>query len=428
MIAVSHYLLSLLLMIVFALLPSKALPGIAVCPKYPGTHIFFQHKDSPCPSCNRAIIPLPQTEHYRGWNQSALRVFKKLAGKNTNHIFSPHSIFETVTLLGAGAAGRTQELTLGVMGAKAETFEQFTQIAQSGLAEHGGITSKANAMIVSNARTLRPHYRQFLRQYDKSVQILEGVNFSDSHVVSEVVELVNNMVCTTTNNMIQQCLGSDDLKESTVLAAVNTSYFEGEWEDYFSNKMGHFTPFSEPPINIRMIEATSNRMYYSACQGWEAVLIPYRRGADMVIMIPPQGTRPSDITEDVFENLQRGLKKAIVHLVMPEYMIDMQYALEEHLDREAFDMFSADADFSEMVENAGVSVSTMKHAAMIRTNEYGTKVASSTLSFMAESEYTVPIQQVAADHPFLFFISDKTPKHTVRFMGQVWNPQEESAQ
>lgn len=91
------------------------------------------------------------------------------------------------------------------------------------------------------------------------------------------------------------------------------------------------------------------------------------------------------------------------------------------------DAFSDAADFSEMVEVAGVQVNQVLHECRIKLDEEGTVAAAATVvqvmetSAMPETEKTVDFH---LDKPFAFVIMDE-PTGAVLFAGKVENPLEQ---
>lgn len=421
MTAIRYYPLLFFVAAALALLSRESVSGVVACPHHLHPYYFFQHEDSECPSCGRAVIP--QLQHYAKWNESSLALLKKLAAKPQNHIFSPQSFFEIVTLLGAGAEGKTQEQTLGIAGATAGTFQEFSQIAKSGSVAGGGFVSRANALVVSNKKQLQPDFKMFLNQYDEKIVIKEEVDFSSQQALSEVSRLVNNMACDVTQGMITECFDpSNGVDESTLLAIANASYFKGTWLNDFKVTKEEFRPLDAQPASVKMIESVNNDLSYARHLDWVAVSIPYKENAQMVIIIPPEGVPPASISPDTFHTLTSQLKKQFVNLKIPEYLIEMEYALEDYFGDDELGVFAPNAAFGGMVKNPPFSIDTIRHKAKIEVDQVGSRAASFTLAIGRESHPVELPPEVIADHPFLFFISDKTKECPARFMGQVWNP------
>ena len=412
--------------------PMVAVSGIGSCDRCQPTYYFFDHgdksEDAKCPQCCCVSAPKPNPLHHKLWNGAALSLFHKLSATPKNHVFSPHSLFETFTLLAAGAAGKTQSLTLDLMGATPETYNQFTQIVQSGSASNGGTLSRYNALVASKEIRLNPDYKGFLHQLDGAIDIREGIDFTNKDQAKCETQSINDKVAKATHGLITRCLEPNELTPSTLVAMVNACYFKGSWSVKFKETKDLFYTFDQQrrvEIEVDMIQAKvkakERSMLYSEHRRWEAVAIPYQEGAEMVIMLPPEGTEPTQISLDIFHALLEELSPEDFELTMPTYLFEIQYALEEHLETQDHDMFSHLADFSPMAEGGRLFVSKIKHSAKIETDKEGTRVAAATVVRKTKGKSFCD-RRVKINRPFLFLIRDKKEQHTIRFMGQVWNP------
>lgn len=406
--------------------PEKAVSGLVFCDNHNIPLVFPQLEDGwKCPECHKDAIPIPQDDHYAKWNDSSWRVLRNAAKhKKGNHVLATQSLFQTTTLLGAGARGRTQGSILGVMGATQKTFREFSRIVRSGSREYGGIISQANVVVVSNKNELRQEYLQFLRQHDGNIQIETGVNLSNPQVASEVGERVNNEVCKVTNGMIEKCLDpGKDLNAATVMLIANASHFQGTWAIDFEEFNGQFkVPGRQRPTTVEMIAAESRDIQYALYEGWQAVSIPYQEKAEMVVILPPEGIEPDAIDDTTYHALLNKLQQQYIYLKMPKYLLEMEYSMEDIFNREEQDMFSEDADFGDMVQTLPLFVSSMKHKVKIRTDKKGTQAAGGAFAIMSEGERVTAAQEVDVNRPFWFGIRDSGSQGAFRFVGQIFNP------
>jgi len=85
--------------------------------------------------------------------------------------------------------------------------------------------------------------------------------------------------------------------------------------------------------------------------------------------------------------------------------------------------FSNFADFSGMTDANDLKIDEVIHKAFIEVNETGTEAAAATAVIMilksALNEQTI---RFIANHPFIYFITDKTTGSII-FMGRLVNPE-----
>merc|ERR1711972_1158306 len=87
-------------------------------------------------------------------------------------------------------------------------------------------------------------------------------------------------------------------------------------------------------------------------------------------------------------------------------------------------MFSGGlADFSGIDGSKDLYVSEVVQKAFIEVNEEGSEAAAATGAVMIMSSMPAPPERFVADHPFLFFIRDKTTGMLL-FQGRVKKPKE----
>lgn len=84
------------------------------------------------------------------------------------------------------------------------------------------------------------------------------------------------------------------------------------------------------------------------------------------------------------------------------------------------DLFSSNADLSEIVEEGGVYVSDIIHQAVVEVDEEGTEAAAATAVFVTKSMAVMVDRDepklFRADHPFTFYIKHN-PSGMILFLG-----------
>ncbi len=112
------------------------------------------------------------------------------------------------------------------------------------------------------------------------------------------------------------------------------------------------------------------------------------------------------------------IRSSGIHLSMPKWAARTHVQMNNTL--QALGMptaFSADADFSGMIDGGGLQLATVEHEAMIEVDEQGTRAAAATGGEMAMSHGPT----IEINRPFLYVIRDQGAG-TILFIGRVADP------
>ncbi len=407
--------------------------AIHTCTKHAQPVPYFALLDEPCPECDkpthRDALKISTSVH--DWNKNALQIFSKLRKESReNQLVSSHSINEMLTMLAAGSAGKTLTSTTQIMGTTPEKLRDFTELLKTedspyAPPEKDDVFTRYNVVMVAKRHQLTKRYSHYLQHhFDKQVDIRPGVRFTDQTVIHELADSVNNKACDVTGGLIQTCLDPDELQKiDPALVLANATYFEGKWEVEFARHEGLFQKDDDTWSTASMVEASSLKISHVQSEGWVAVTIPYHGRFEMTLILPPKDKSPGELTYEQLSTLRMALKHSrpkIVTIEMPEYMFNVSYKLHDvFATPEPGNMFNDGADFSEMVENPTIHVSSMTHLAAIITDKEGTKAAALSDTVLTDGASSSEV--ITFSRPFLFMINDKEHK-TVRFIGQLYDP------
>ncbi len=416
------------------LLAGNAEAVLKSCHRHPHPIPYFMHQHDICPACS--IKPDKQVLDIQSqkWNKAALQMFSKLTGNSPkNHIISPHSINEILTMLAVGADGKTLETTTKIMGTtpgELPFLSELLHVEEDDVPlqmDEVDAFSRYNAILVSGQYKLSDSYTSYLRHhFDEQADIHADQDFSDRLAVSELAKSVNNKVCEVTRNKIRDCVDADNIVEQKpALYLANATYFAGKWDVEFERSKGTFLPLSGPEMQVSMISSDSfKKVKLGEYDGWQIASIPYKGRFEMVVFLPPGGVAPGTLTHEQFVALSSDLhydEEDVITVKMPEYMFEMTYDLTHVLaTSEPGDMFSANASFGEMLKSQGhqFRVSSISHKAIISTDKDGTIVAAETRCCATDGGDKC----ILLDHPFMFMINDKKHK-AIRFIGQIHKPE-----
>jgi serpin B len=132
----------------------------------------------------------------------------------------------------------------------------------------------------------------------------------------------------------------------------------------------------------------------------------------------------SSLTSESFDEWDKALRQDDVLVYLPKFSLTAQFGLNKTLAElgmpHAFD--EGLADFSGMDGNEhNLFISAVIHKAFVDVNEKGTEAAAATAVIMQARAMPKPSPEFRADHPFLFFIKDKSTQ-SILFMGRFSEP------
>ncbi|KAM7290142.1 intracellular coagulation inhibitor 3-like [Ixodes scapularis] len=374
-----------------------------------------------------------QTKLARASSEFGLSLFKELCSTRKpqeNVFFSPSSIFAALTMVYAGAKGRSAaelETVLGLRRAKITTRDAVLGVFRTYLndLQSPNVTvNNANAALVDKRlRILESYKRDLAKTFGAEVR---SVDFENN--LKKVVSEINQWVKTKTKGKISDIVSEDSLREA-VMVLMNAIYFKGSWKNAFDTKQTANFPFYNEGIKTVQVKTMTcrSRMKYRALPELksQAVQLPYSGDQySMVILLPnnrtglPQLIRALSVR--TLLTLQKKLYQYEVKLRLPKFELRTSYKLGDPLQKLGLtSIFSGKADLSGISSDVKLKVSDVVHKAMVGVSEEGTVAAAATkFQLAALSGRRYPIPEFYVDHPFLFFICD-TVKQRILFIGAV---------
>ncbi len=179
---------------------------------------------------------------------------------------------------------------------------------------------------------------------------------------------------------------------------------------------------------------------YPGPEGFAMLELPYKGGDLSMVLIAPNrpgglGAIESKLTTDNVAGWLGKLQNRDVHVLLPKFKLETNYALHETL--QAMGMVRAfqdprlpnGADFSGMTEtrdpNEQLYIAMVLHKAFVEVNEKGTEAAAATAVMMMPGSampVTMPFTPTfAADRPFVLAIRE-AKTGSILFLGRVNNP------
>ncbi|EAY80432.1 hypothetical protein OsI_35613 [Oryza sativa Indica Group] len=157
----------------------------------------------------------------------------------SNLVFSPLSIYSALSVVAAGARGRTQSELLKALGAgsREELAENvaktMARALPDGTPQRGGPrVAHACAIWHERARTVKPAFRDAAAASFKAVT--RAVDFLRNP--EEACKEINRWVSTATENLIDSIVSPDSVDKNTRLVVTSAVYFKGRWARPFDKE------------------------------------------------------------------------------------------------------------------------------------------------------------------------------------------------
>jgi serpin B len=349
-------------------------------------------------------------------------------GAGQNVIVSPYGVSAVLTMLDAGAAGRTATqietaLSLPASGtAVAPTFAALACDDETDGASNDNQLTIADAVWAQKGLPLQPAFVSTLAQgYAAPLQQADFANDAAGATSS-----INQWVSTETSGAIPTLFEPGDLDASTRVVLVNTVYFKGAWATAFDPSATGPAPFTLEDGTAVQVPTMSGLVTVAQtdADGFSVIEIPYKGGAMAMDILVPAGklaALEASLTPAALAAALGSLGDGFdVQLSMPKFSFRTHLALNPVLQGLGVtDLFDpTQADLSGIDGARDLSVSLVVQEAMIEVDEQGTVAAAATGGGTVVS---VGPGFLTVDHPFLFLLRD-TKTGSVLFMGHVEDP------
>jgi serine protease inhibitor len=364
----------------------------------------------------------PSAQLARADTQFALDLYADLKARPGNLFFSPYSILTCLALCYSGASGNTHKQMAEVLhlppnqqtlNAAVGPLQQALDRAQ---VQDGVRLRIANALWAQDGHPFLPAFLALARtQYQAN---LNQADFKTSP--ASAIHAINRWISERTEGKIPAMLGPGSLNEATRLVIANAIYFKAAWMRPFPKTETKSQPFfvsGGRQAQVQMMHHMDT-IPYTENRQFQAVELPYTGDAlAMLILLPKRGQSleelESDLTPAFLANCLKAMNTRKVNLFLPRFKLDMALELAPELAKMGMpDAFSRKADFSGIDGARNLFVSAVSHKARVEVGEEGTEAAAATtahFSMLAVPAHRPPPPPVfRADHPFLFFIREKS--------------------
>jgi serpin B len=367
-------------------------------------------------------------------NEFAFSLYRKNGDEEKNIIFSPYSICTALAVTYAGARANTAKEMAQVLWFPEDQasfhpgYKAFTDSILLTGKENGTELKIANALWVQDDYKLRQDFIDLAESCYKAKA--ENVNFKIPSELEKTRQKINTWVEEMTNNRIQDLLQQGVLKEITRLVITNAIWFNGNWVKPFDTNSTYPSIFkinSAKSVSTDFMHQKTDAGFYEDDE-IKALEILYKGEKKSMLIILPKETDGwrligRILSPDRMKIISREMKVQEVEIAIPKFSFESQFNLKETLMQMGMkEPFSNDADFSGMTDENDLKIDDVIHKAFIEVNETGTEAAAATAVIMIlKSALGEQPVRFIADHPFIYFIMDKTTGGII-FMGRLVNP------
>jgi len=361
-----------------------------------------------------------------GANDFAFRLGAALVKNsgNDNFVCSPYSVWLPLAALVNATNAQNKAALFTALGASGITEADINRASSRMLYDLTNFGAKdyrgyynplkiANAIFVGKNVTLKKDFAQTFMDYYRGSSI--NVDFSSR----DAVDAVNRWASENTNGLIKNVIQEFD--QLTVAAIANAIYFSDKWSREFDRGQTKEDVFHVPGLDTTasfMKREGDGQIYYEDSRV-QAMPLSFEHSGGLYIILPKTGGAAqllSSMTNDYFNEIQRGSVRATGKLLLPRFSIestidDLAEALVA-LGVPLFDEVSAPLTGGLIEEPLQVFLSDAIQKAVIKVDEKGTTAAAVTVMQVGATsagppEPTRPFEMIC-NKPFVFILYANT--------------------
>lgn len=332
-------------------------------------------------------------------------------------VTSPASLQVALSMAAEGAEGRTLAELEEVLGAQGPERTDAVNALTTALADLDGdpsvvqeeelpetpVVHRADRLVLDEGLSVRQSFVDALaRSYD-ALAVTTDLGADEGKAVLDawVDEHTGGLV--PESAIVPQTDLRLVLQDAILLAA--------RWEEPFPAALTAphtFTLPSGDEVEVEMMDPGRERpTAYAEVDGWQAVRLPYTGGRLAAeVVLPPQGTAPTDLTPEllgeILGELRTGEQRLVV-LRMPVADVESELDLTPWLRERA--PSSLEGGFGGMSEQ-DLFISQAVQQAVLAVDEEGTVAAAVTEIGFDESAAAEPPVELTVDRPYLVRIAD----------------------
>lgn len=362
--------------------------------------------------------------------QFALDIFRELE-KGENVLISPLSIIYALGATTNGASGETLTQMENVLNTDIESLNKYLYTYMSNLPQNEKYNvDLANSIWINKSKdiTVKDEFVATNLAYYNSEVFLEEFNLN-------TVKNVNSWVKDKTNDMIDEVISEEDMKDDTLMYLVNALSFDAEWEEIYeetSIRTRDFTNYDKTVSETEMMSSTEyGYLELENATGFKKYYVDEKYA--FVALLPNEDIDINDFVDsldgiELVEILEKESREEVLTRI-PKFSFEYGNTLKDILEsigmQNAFD--EQVADFSNMAIldesiNKRIWISEVIHKTKIELDEKGTKAGAATVVVMSGEDSMAPLEEyiepkkVYLDRPFFYMIVDEE-NNVPLFMG-----------
>lgn len=415
------FVLCIVIMLTFVACSSND-KGTAVKPPIYPKGISFDDHDSRIANINKNSI---DTSYKKALNKFSFRSASKiLSGQSKNIMYSPASLYMTLSLAGIGANGTTQDEIFSVLNASGKGTNYLSK-QNSKLFRLLYSDNKIAQLKMANSLWLEKNISFKDSFIDNAVQnfyaSIYNVDFSDD--TSGL--LMSKWVSENTNGILSPKMSID---KEQIMSIINTIYFKDEWVDRFNEKNTKLDTFylsNGGEIKGDFMNTIYRVHGYVKGDGFTSSSLGLKNSSSMMFILPDKGVSVDDListpekTALLFNDKETKSGKVIFQI--PKFSFGSSLALNDTLKTMGIKLaFQPKADFSGITDGAAF-ISNIKQETHIAIDEKGVEATAYTkIDYAGSAAPNNNVAEMILDRPFIFVI--KSAYDTVLFVGVVNNP------
>ena len=343
-------------------------------------------------------------------------------------VVSPLNLYLALSMLGECAGGESRELLFNLL--DTDSIEELRTISDLYWKAHQQLTPTVTEM-VNNSLWLSDLYNfkstlPEIMNSDYHASVYRGEMGSQ-----KFNDQFHDWLNEKTNNLLKEQADAQQLSPETSAALVSALYLKAAWAEQFIPDYTAEDVFKAPAggIETEMMHGTFYGNVYRA-DGWSAHDLSLNDLGKLWLYLPEEGTSLQDIlcdptAYDLAQGSETDLIKESgdVHLSVPKLVLKSERSIVKEMKELGLEqIFSEDADFSNLSEETAMCVSDIRHAAALKTDEEGLEAAAFTIIEMEEAVSVVETKQIEfrCDRPFLFILTGDDG--SILMSGTVYNP------
>ena len=395
---------------------------------YPESQAYFTHAEEKW-KLSEASQPLQKSVY--PFYQKTMAAFLKDT-KGENRVYSPLNVYIALGMLAECTDSDTRKQLLDVLGVNDITT--LRRVIDSAWSANWN-DDKVLTLKMANSAWMRNDFNYHQELMDRLAETYHASAYSGEMGTEEMNKALQDWLNENTNHLLEESVKNQKTKKDTVLALASTLYLKGSWASKFVKELTKDEIFHAPnkDMTVPMMHKDDHGQVYFG-KGWKAVSIYVTDCGYMWIFLPDEGVDPETLADDpeIYELLKGNLdavdsKNGIVQLALPKFDVSSEISLIEELKKlgvtSVFDFNSA--DFTPLTDDSDeLAVSSIQHAARVKTDEEGVEAAAFTVIMVAEGAMLVQpeIIDFRCDRPFLFALTGQDS--SVLFTGIVNQPAE----